>query len=454
MMVLAVSERGEPVSDREYWASRAGFILATIGAAVGMGNIWRFSYVAGENGGGAFLLIYLLCVVVIGLPLVIAELAMGRRGAGDAVAAFAHGGRGWPWVGWICIAGASVILSYYAVIAGWALKYFVGAATGSLWTATTAGFDGYFKQFIANLGEPVAWQAAILGTTMFIVAGGVQKGIEGWNRRLMPLLGLLLAGLAVYALTLPNAGAGVRFLFAPDWSAFGRPGVWAAAMGQAFFSLGVGMAIFVTYGSYMPRTFSLPVAATVVVAGDTLFAVVAGLAIFPGVFAFGVDPAAGPELAFITLPQIFLEMPGGVFVGAIFFFLLSAAALTSMVSLLEVPVSMAMHRLRMSRWRATALFGTIVFVIGLPSAMSFGVLSHIRIGPYGILDAVDAAVSSYLLPVGGILIAVFVGWRVRRAETLREADFADDATGRGWLWLVRTVVPAAVFVVLLRNILG
>jgi NSS family neurotransmitter:Na+ symporter len=225
-------------------------------------------------------------------------------------------------------------------------------------------------------------------------------------------------------------------------------------MGQAFFSLGVGMAIFVTYGSYMPRTFSLPVAATVVVAGDTVFAVVAGLAIFPGVFAFGVDPAAGPELAFITLPQIFLRMPGGAFVGAVFFFLLSAAALTSMVSLLEVPVSMAMHRLRMSRWRATGLFGTIVFIIGLPSAMSFGALSHIRLGSRGILDAVDAAVSNILLPVGGILIAVFVGWRVRRAETLREADFTDDAAGRGWLWLVRTVVPAAVLAVLLRNIFG
>ncbi|MFM2129312.1 MAG: hypothetical protein RL477_858 [Pseudomonadota bacterium] len=440
------------MAGREQWISRRGFILATIGAAVGLGNIWRFSYVAGENGGGAFLLLYVVCVVLIGLPLVIAELAMGRRGQGDAVAAFAIGGRGWPWIGWLCIAGAAVILSYYAVIAGWALKYFVGAATGSLWSDAAQGYGGYFRRFIANLGEPVGWQAAILGATMFVVAGGVARGIEAFNRLVMPLLALLLVGLAAYALSLPNSGAGARFLLAPDWSALGRPEVWAAAMGQAFFSLGVGMAIFVTYGSYMPRTFSLPVSATAVVVGDTLFAIVAGLAVFPGVFAFGVDPAAGPELAFITLPQVFLRMPGGTVVGAIFFFLLAAAALTSMVSLLEVPVSMAIHRLGMSRWRATALFGAVIFVLGLPSAMSFGALSHVHFNGRGVLDAVDAAVSGFLLPAGGILIALFVGWRLRRAEVLQDADFKEDWLGRSWLWLLRTVVPAAVIVILARSL--
>lgn len=442
------------MAEREQWASRRGFILATIGSAVGIGNIWRFSYVAGENGGAAFLVLYLVCVALIGLPLVIAELAMGRRGQGDAIAAFAQGGRGWPWVGWVYIAGASVILSYYAVIAGWALKYFVGAATGSLWVAASGGFGGYFRQFIANLGEPVGWQAAILGATMFVVAGGVARGIESFNRWVMPLLALLLLVLAAYALTLPNAGTGVRFLFKPDWTALARPGVWTAAMGQAFFSLGVGMAIFVTYGSYMPRTFSLPVSALAVIAGDTAFAIVAGLAIFPGVFAFGVDPASGPELAFITLPQVFLRMPGGTVVGIAFFFLLSAAALTSMVSLLEVPVSMAIHRLGMRRWPATALFGIVIFVIGLPSAMSYGALSHIQIFGRDILGGIDAAVSNILLPVGGILIALFVGWRLRRGEVLREADLAQSALGPVWLWLLRTLVPAAVAIILIRNLVG
>ncbi len=442
------------MADREQWISRRGFILATIGSAVGIGNIWRFSYVAGENGGAAFLLIYIFCVALIGLPLVIAELAMGRRGQGDAVAAFAVGGRGWPWVGWMCVGGAAIILSYYAVIAGWALKYFAGAATGSLWTAAGEGFGGYFRKFIANLGEPVAWQAVILGAAMFVVAGGVARGIELFNRWVMPLLALLLVALAVYAMTLPNSFGGVRFLFAPDWAAFARPQVWAAAMGQAFFSLGVGMAIFVTYGSYMPREFSLPVSALAVVVGDTLFAIVAGLAIFPGVFAFGIDPASGPELAFITLPQVFLRMPGGVIAGTVFFFLLSAAALTSMVSLLEVPVSMAMHRLGMRRWPATALFGVIIFIIGVPSAMSFGALSHIRFDGGGILDTIDAAVSNILLPLGGILIALFVGWCLNRAEVLREADLNDDTLGRTWLWLVRIVAPAAVLLILVRKLLG
>lgn len=438
---------------REQWGSRWGFILATIGASVGLGNIWRFSYVAGENGGAVFLFVYLICVALVGLPLVIAELSLGRRAQGDAVAAFeiAADGRRWRHLGWIGIAGAVLILSYYAVIAGWALKYFVGAATGSLWKAAEAGYGTFFRNFIADRGEPIVWQAAMLSLTMFIVAGGVRRGIEAVNRWLMPLLVVIILALAVFALTLPNAGAGLRFLFAPDWSAFARPGVYVAALGQAFFSLGVGMAVFVTYGSYMPRTFSLPSSAVIVAVGDTLFAIVAGLAIFPGVFSFGVDPTAGPELAFITLPQIFLSMPGGSAIGTVFFFLLAAAAFTSMVSLLEVPVSMAVHRSGLKRWSATALCGLLIFVLGLPSAMSFGTLGEVRIGGQQILDAVDAGVSNFLLPFGGILLAVFVGWRMERATALHEADMPTGWPGRLWLWLLRTLVPATIALILLES---
>lgn len=437
------------MSEREQWGSRRGFVLATIGSAVGLGNIWRFAYVAGEHGGGAFLLLYLACVVLIGLPLVIAELSIGRHAQGDAVAAFAVAGRWWRGAGWLCVAGASIILGYYAVIAGWALKYFVGAATGSLWHAAAEGYGAYFNQFIANLGEPMAWQGAILAATMFVVAGGVKRGIETFNRWLMPLLAVLVAGLAAYALTLPHSMAGVRFLFAPDWSALARPGVYIAALGQAFFSLGVGMAIFVTYGSYMPRTFPVPVSAASIVAGDTLFAVIAGLAVFPAVFAFGLNPATGPELAFITLPQIFLRMPDGAAIGTVFFFLLSAAALTSMVSLLEVPVALAMHRFGMRRWPATALTGAIIFVLGMPSAMSSGMLRHVQLFGHDVLDAVDAGVSNFLLPTGGILIALFTGWRVARSVSLYEADLDGAVLGRVWLWLLRTLVPGAVLVILL-----
>ena len=276
-------------------------------------------------------------------------------------------------------------------------------------------------------------------------------GIERINRYLMPVLVVIIASLAAYAMSLPNAGAGVRFMFAPDWSAFSEPTVYVAALGQAFFSLGIGMAVFVTYGSYMPRHFSLATSATAIAFGDSLFAIVAGLAIFPAVFAFGVDPTAGPELAFITLPQIFLAMPGGTIIGAVFFLLLSAAAFTSMVALLEVPVSVVVQRMKLRRWAASTLVGGVVFVIGVPSAMSFGVLSHIQIGRHGILDAIDAGVSNFLLPIGGILVALFVGWRVRQAVSLHEADLADSRLGMVWLWLLRVLVPVTILAILLQS---
>ena len=440
------------MSLHEEWGSRHGFTLAAIGSAVGLGNIWRFSYVAGENGGAVFLLLYLLCVTLIGLPLIIAELSMGRRGQGDAVAAFSTDGKGWPIVGWLCVAGATVILSYYAVIAGWALKYLAGAVSGALWRNGTAGYGSYFQNFIAGMAEPVLWQGLMLGASVLVVAGGINGGIELFNRWLMPLLALIVISLAGYALSLENSGAGVAFLFTPDWSILARPKVYVAALGQAFFSLGIGMAIFATYGSYMPRTFSLPACAAATVIGDTLFAIVAGLAIFPGVFAFGIDPAAGPELAFITLPQIFLKMPGGVVIGAVFFFLLSAAAITSMVSLLEVPVAMAIHRFGWGRKRTALAAGALVFAIGVPSALSFGALKHVTIAGHGILGAIDTAVSSFLLPTGGILIALFVGWHVNRTLTLEAAGFDGSRLGAAWLWLLRTLVPLAVALILLHSL--
>lgn len=441
------------MSAREQWGSRHGFVLATIGAAVGLGNIWRFSYVAGENGGAVFLFLYLVCILLIGLPLVIAELSLGRRAQGDAVAAFefADDGTHWRRLGWISVAAAVLILSYYAVIAGWALKYFFGAALGNLWSTAEVGFGTFFSQFIADRTEPIGWQAAMIAAAMFTVAGGVQHGIERINRWLMPVLVTIILGLAAYALFLPNAGAGVRFLFAPDWSVLRTPAVYIAALGQAFFSLGIGMAIFVTYGSYMPRTFSLSSSAAIIAFGDSLFAIVAGLAIFPAVFAFGVDPTAGPELAFITLPQVFLDMPGGRVIGTVFFALLSMAAFTSMVALLEVPVSMVVHRLKLRRWTASAAVGTVVFAVGIPSAMSFGILADIQIGRHGILDAIDAGVSNFLLPISGVLVALFVGWRLKRSDALREADLTGSRLGNVWLWLLRILVPVTILSILAQS---
>jgi len=438
---------------REQWGSRYGFVLATIGGAVGIGNIWRFSYVAGENGGAVFLFIYLAFVFLIGVPLMIAELAIGRHAQGDAISAFETAGksRRWGAVGWLGVLAAILLLSYYAVIAGWALKYFFGAATGALWRAVGTDYGGYFKQFISHRGEPLAWQAVALTITMFVVAGGVRRGIERVNRVLIPFLAIIVILLAGYALTLPGSSAGVRFLLAPDWTVLREPGVYAAALGQAFFTLGMGMAFFVTYGSYMPRTFSVPASAAIIAAGDTLFALIAGLAIFPAVFALGGNPAAGPELAFVTLPQIFLKMPAGAVVGVVFFVLLATAAITSMVALLEIPVAALTHRLQLPRWRATAGMGVCVFLLGLPSALSYGLLSHIRIGSHGILEAIDYGVSNLLLPTTGILTALYVGWRLERAFVLDEADLGESRIGVAWLWLVRILVPLTILGILLQS---
>lgn len=440
---------------RETWATRGGFVLATIGAAVGLGNVWRFSYVAGENGGAAFLLVYVAFILLLGIPLVIAEIAVGRRGQGDAISGYVAEGRRSAWAapGILAVAAAVLILAYYSVIAGWVAKYLYGSVTGVLWQAAAADYGGYFALFIADPWEPVLWHGVMMGAAMVVVMGGIRQGIERLNRVLMPLLALIILGLAAYSLTLEGAMGGVAFMLSPDWSALATTRIYLAAMGQAFFSLGLGMAVFATYGSYLARSHRVPGLAGSVVAGDTLIAIVAGLAIFPAVFAFGLNPAAGPELVFITLPQIFLAMPGGKIVALLFFGLLTAAALTSMISLLEVAVTTALHRLKLPRRIATAAIGAAIFAAGIPAALSFGLLSHLTWDGRRILDSMDHVVSNLMLPVVGILTALYVGWRWTRRDALAEAGFDGGLLGRIWLWLVRIVAPALILVVFARTLL-
>jgi len=269
---------------------------------------------------------------------------------------------------------------------------------------------------------------------------------------LIPALFVLIVLLALFSLTLDGAIGGLRFLFAPDWAALSRPDIYLAALGQAFFSIGLGMAIFITYGSYLAQRQSIANAAAAIVLGDTLIALVSGIAIFGAVFAFSMDPAAGPELAFVTLPQIFLQMPAGRVVGTLFFFLLVIAALTSMVALLEVPVAYACRRLRLARPAGTALVATAIFVTGLPAALGFGILSETRIGGRGILDGMDFAISNFLLPISGLLLALFAGWAWGRGAALRESDLGGGGRGRAWLWLLRLVAPLAILAILARAV--
>ncbi|GAE35641.1 sodium-dependent transporter [Halalkalibacter akibai JCM 9157] len=440
---------------REQWASRLGFILAAMGSAVGLGNVWRFSYVTGENGGAAFLLIYVAFIILIGIPIIMAEFTIGRKAQSDAVGSFEKLAPGKPWkvAGLMGVGAAFLILSFYGVIAGWISYYFVNYLTGSLWSAPAEGYESFFVSFITNPVQPLLWQFIFMALTIGIVFVGVKKGIERSNKILMPLLGVLLIVLSIYSLTLGGAQEGLAFLFTPDWNALKDPNIYLAALGQAFFSLSLGMGALITYGSYLSNKERLPGAAASVATLDTLFAIVAGLMIFPAVFALGMDPAGGPGLVFMVMPDVFDSIGFGGIFGLLFFFLLAAAALSSAVSLLEVAVAYFIRKFSWSRKKASLIIGSLIFALGIPSSLGQGVLSNVRIiGGRDILDSIDFIASNIFLPLGGLIIALFMGWGWKKADALRDSDFGDTVLGNIWLFLIRWIAPIFIFAVFLSSI--
>lgn len=443
---------------REQWSGRTAFVLATVASAVGLGNIWRFAYVAGENGGGAFLLAYLAAVAILGLPLMLAEFALGRRARADVVSAYAFEMRSprWAWAGWLAVAAALAILSYYAVIAGWAWRYF-GTYLGSRLGGGAAGGGGeavadQFARFLAS-PQTVFWQLLVLALATAVVVAGVRNGIERVARIVMPLLAAVVIALAAYGLTLGGAREGLAFLFAPDFAALARPQVWLAAFGQAFFSLGVGVGTLATYGSYAPGEARLARSALLVAGLDTGFALTAGLAIFPAVFAFGLDPAQGPALAFVTLPQVFTVMPGGAWVGLAFFALLAFAALSPTIALIEVVVSALMKARGWSRRRTALVVSAMAFVAGVPSALSGGALQAWRPFGVGVLEAVDRFASNLLLPASGLCAALAVGWAWPRVRAFEAATLTQGLHARAWRGMLRWVVPAVLAAVFAGSVL-
>lgn len=440
---------------REQWQSRRGFLLAAVGSAVGLGDIWRFPYVVGENGGGAFLLVYLLVVLVVGVPLLLGEFALGRRMQSESATAVARlvPASRWRHAGLIGVIAAGLILAYYAVIAGWVFKYaalYLGASPQLL---APEGHAALFQAYVARPLEPLAWQLLGMALTTAVIAKRVEKGIERLSVWLMPLLALLLVGLAVHSATLPGFGRGLAFLFQPDWAMLARPELYLAALGQTFFSIGLAMGVMVTYGSYQPATRPLPGAAVAISLADTLFGVIAGLVIFPAVFSFGLDPAQGSSLTFAVLPQVFAQLPGGRLVGALFFLLLSIAALTSMVSLLEVTVAYAMQRWRWSRPRASLCLGGLLFLLGMPASLGFGAWAGLPLpGGHTILDAMDFFAVELLLPLNGVLLAVLLGWLWPRHEAMEAADLHTRRLGRLWHFSLRYLVPVLVLTVLAGSV--
>lgn len=441
-------------TQQEHWGSNKGFLLAALGSAVGLGNVWRFSYVAGENGGGAFLLVYLIMVLVVGVPLLLAELALGRSAQCESTSAIRMLARGsiWRHLGLLGVVVASLILAYYAVIAGWVIKYLSLYLLRTTHELTTTGFAGAFAAYVSRPLEPLIWHGLVLLLTMVVIARGIERGIEKINLLLMPVLAALLILMAIHSATLDGFSRGIEFLFRPNWSVLRSPDVYLAALGQAFFSIGLAMGVMVTFGSYLTPAHRLPRAALVVALGDTLFAVTAGLVIFPAVFSFGLDPAQGPGLAFVVLPEVFAQMKGGALVGLLFFLLLSIAALTSMVSLLEVPVAYAIERLGLRRKTASFCVGSALFALGIPASLGFGLLSDVVTpGGRNLLDAMDFAAVDVLLPLNGLLLTILLGWVWPRRQALEASDMHLSRLGRLWHFSLRYLLPTLVSLVLITT---
>ncbi|MES1951254.1 sodium:neurotransmitter symporter [Salinisphaera sp. S4-8] len=438
---------------REHWGSRLGFIMASAGSAVGLGNVWKFPYMAGENGGGAFLIIYLGCVLFFGLSLVMAELLIGRITQLNPVGAFRKlGGRAWAGVGAMGVLTAFIILSFYIVVAGWTLAYIVFMGENTFGGLNVDQSTAIFEGFVASPIQPVIYAAVFTVLMVGVVLGGVASGIERASKWLMPLLFVLLVVLAIRAVSLPGAGEGVAFYLMPDWSRV-TAGTWGGAISQAFFSLSLGMGAMLTYGSYMSREQNLPRDASLVVGLDTLVALLAGLVILPAVFSAGMEPSAGAGLTFMTLPTVFAQMPAGAIFGLAFFVLLAIAALTSAVSLLEVVVSYLVDDKGMSRFNAAVATGIVIFILGIPVSLSQGIWAEHTIAGMSFLDFADFATAQVMMPIGGLLIALFVGWQLgpRAVESLKSHPDQSLPLAGLWLFILRFVAPLGIAWILLQG---
>ena len=444
-------------SSRSHWASKLGFIFAAAGSAIGLGNIWKFPYITGQNGGGAFVLVYLACIVLIGLPVMIAEFLIGRHAQRDAVGAFEvlEGPRSpWCMIGWMAVIASFVLFSFYAVVAGWSFAYVFKSFTSGFAGQTPEQINSIFGKLVSNPIQVLSWQLAFVAATALIVLGGVRGGIERWSKLLMPALFLLLTLLFVQGMLSPGAGLALNFMFRPDFSNLSSTSV-LEALGHAFFTLSLGAGSMITYGSYLERKSDLFPLAIRITLLDTVVAIMAGLAIFPVVFAAGLEPGAGPGLVFQTIPIVFAELPFGNMLAAIFFILLSFAALSSSISMLEVSVAYLIDSRDWSRLSATFTLAAAAFILGIPCALSFN--RWVGFTPlFGktFFDFYDLTASSYMLPMGGLMVAIYAGWAWKSDEEKSELIGQSD---RAWLFpvwhfILRYIAPGAVLLVLLNQI--
>ncbi len=441
------------MSSSKTWSSNYVFLLASIGSTVGLSNIWKFTYLAGENGGGAFVLVYILSLVIMGVPILAAEMVIGKRGGKSMVGTLQNLAKsdgihqGWKYFGWVAMVTVFLILSFYCVIAGWTLDYTVTSLAGSLNDLNKESAAAFYQQLLDSPFRMMLGQGIFVLATTWIVAKGVQEGLEksvGW---MMPTLFVILLLLVLYGAIFGELGKALQFLFAPDFSKL-TPSVVLAAFGQAFFSLGIGVGVMLTYGAYMPPHTNVLKSSAIIAFSDGAASILAGLAIFPIVFQYGLSPAEGPGLIFVTLPMSFAEIPGGGFIGAFFFLLLFFAALTSSISLLESIISHLEETLPYSRARITWVAGVLLWLIGLATVFSFSSLKHFT--PLGfiphfagktIFELIDYFGSNVLMPLGGILMALLAGWLLNKNQTLAAMNVPNTSQLRTWHALIQYIVP-------------
>ena len=433
------------------FGSKLGFLAAAVGSAVGLGNIWRFPYELGQNGGFAFLIVYLLCAFLIGWPLMLSEFAIGRMGQANVARAFDNitGTKRWRWVGIMSAICVLLVISFYSVVCGWSLEYVYQAITYQFANQTPLQLSESFTAFTTSTWRPIIWILIFLVINCVIVLGGIQDGIERTAKVLMPCLFVIIVMLCFRSITLPRGMEGLKFLFSPDFSKI-TPSVILSAMGQAFFSLSLGMGCMLTYGSYISKKAHMGKTAFQVVGMDSLISVLAAMTIFPAVFSMGIDPSKGPELVFITLPNVFNHMPGGYIWGVLFFVLLAIAALTSTISMLEVITAYVSEELKVNRKVTAVVASVLIAILAVCCSLSMGVWSDFTILGYNLFDFFDNFTAKILMPIGGIAVAIFMGWIVdkkRREDELTNNGKRQLKYLKIYTFLLKYVVPIAILAV-------
>lgn len=435
---------------RTLFGSKFGIIAAAAGSAVGLGNIWKFPYVVGQNGGGAFLLVYIACVIFLGLPVMLSEFIIGRRSQRDVFGAFTtlSGKKGWGIIGIIGVLTAFLILSFYYVVSGWGLEYVYQAATNVFSQESPMDFKTVFEHFSMQTWRPVLWQIVFIGLTGGIIAAGVEKGIERSSKIMMPMLLVIMILLSIKAVTLPNSAAGLEFYLKPDFSKI-TPKVILNALGLAFFSLSLGMGCMITYGSYMGKKNKLMNIAFNTTLIDTLVAILAGLIIFPAVFSLGIRPDQGAELIFITLPGVFAQMGGGYFFSVLFFLLLTLAALTSTISLMEVIIAYMVEELHINRKRSVLIVSVILVMTSTLVSTSLRSDFNLELFGKNFFDLFDIATSKVLMPLGGFLITLFLGWFYNKKAVYEELSNGGKIglMDKIYMFLLRYFLPIAILLV-------